>query len=52
MILRAAERGDESARQRARILAYESFPNFGCDAANRERFFHQVDVFLNAYRGP
>jgi hypothetical protein len=51
-ILAAATKGDTTARQRAHVLAYETYPSLGCDGSNRERFFHQVEVLLNAYRGP
>jgi hypothetical protein len=51
-VFAAATAGDTTARQRARVLAYESFPSLGGDGANRERFFHQVEALLNAYRSP
>jgi hypothetical protein len=49
-IFAAATNGDTTAPQRARVLAYETYPSLGCDGANRERFFHQVEVLLNAFR--
>lgn len=46
-ILADAQKGDPITRQRARTLVYETFPDFGANAAERERFFHQIEVFLN-----
>jgi hypothetical protein len=45
-----ATKGDQTARQRARVLATEQFPNMS--AADRERFYHAVEARLNAFRGP
>jgi hypothetical protein len=45
-ILADAQRGDETSRQRARVFAYETYPSFFM-AADRERFFHQIEAFLN-----
>jgi hypothetical protein len=52
-ILAAADKGDPTAPEQARKLAFEKYPTeLGCNAADRERFFHSVAVRLNAYRGP